>query len=90
MVEGPSLELGSGIGNLKDCIPEVITSDLVKTGFVDTACSAYDIILPEDAGLSGKWANITAMDVLHHLCRAHGLFQQRRQGPPARRQDYPC
>ena len=75
MVEGPSLELGSGIGNLKDCIPEVITSDLVKTGFVDTACSAYDIILPEEAGLSGKWANIIAMDMLHHLCQPMDFFR---------------
>ncbi|MGC9451532.1 MAG: class I SAM-dependent methyltransferase [Oceanipulchritudo sp.] len=73
MVPGPALELGSGIGNLKERIPDVITSDLVKTPYVDRACSAYDVP-PPDAQGKGGWGNIIAMDVLHHLCRPMDFF----------------
>ncbi|MEX0329944.1 MAG: hypothetical protein AB3N64_00845 [Puniceicoccaceae bacterium] len=75
MVEGPSLELGSGIGNLKESLPQVVTSDLVKTEYVDTACSAYEIIKPPDDASGEKWANLVAVDVLHHLCRPFDFFQ---------------
>lgn len=74
MVPGPSLELGSGIGNLKERIPDIITSDLVKTPYVDRACSAYDIPPPQAEGSGDHWANIIAMDVLHHLCRPMDFF----------------
>jgi SAM-dependent methyltransferase len=72
MVPGTSLELGSGIGTIKEFIPGIVTSDLVKTDFVDMACSAYDIGSPDQ---SGKWANIIAMDMLHHLCRPMDFFR---------------
>ena len=75
MVPGPSLELGSGIGNLKECIHSVITSDLVKTRYVDLACSAYAIPPPEQPADDPRWANILAMDVLHHLCRPMDFFK---------------
>lgn len=61
-ISGPALELGAGIGVAREVIPELVTSDLVKTEFVDRAVSAYDIP-PE------SWANIVAMDTLHHLQR---------------------
>ncbi len=70
MVPGSTLELGSGIGRIKDFLPGVVTSDLVKTPYVDQACSAYDIDPPEE----GQWANILALDVLHHLCRPFDFF----------------
>ncbi|MEX0326092.1 MAG: hypothetical protein AB3N33_08400 [Puniceicoccaceae bacterium] len=75
LAEGPALELGSGIGNLKETLPQVVTSDLVKTQYVDTACSAYDIIQPPDDVPGEKWANLIAVDVLHHLCRPFDFFQ---------------
>ncbi len=59
---GPSLELGAGIGVAGEVIPELVTSDLVKTEFVDRAVSAYEIPAED-------WANILAMDTLHHLQR---------------------
>lgn len=75
MVDGPSLELGSGIGNIKERIPHVMTSDLVKTPYVDTACSAYDIPPPLADSGAACWGNILGMDVLHHLCRPMEFFQ---------------
>lgn len=60
--DGDVLDIGSGVGFLKLDYPNVTTSDVVKTPFVDCAVSAYDI------GSSGcRWDAIVAMDVLHHL-----------------------
>lgn len=62
MADGPSLELGSGIGNGKEFIPDLVTSDLETTDYVDRAVDAYAI--PEEPG---GWGNILGLDVLHHL-----------------------
>jgi len=59
---GASLELGSGIGVMKEIIPGLRTSDIQVTPYVDFAASAYEI---EQTG--GIWATIYAMDMLHHL-----------------------
>jgi SAM-dependent methyltransferase len=66
-IEGPSLELGSGIGVAAEAIPELVTSDVVKTEYVERAVSAYEIP-PEN------WANLMAMDTLHHLQRPMDFF----------------
>ncbi len=60
LAPGRTLEIGSGIGLAHDYIPELVTSDVVATPFVDRAVSAYEI--PSEA-----WGNIIAFDVLHHL-----------------------
>lgn len=62
-VPGACLEIGAGIGVARDFFPEAVRSDLVKTEYVDCAMSAYDI-RPGDCG---DWANVFAVDVLHHL-----------------------
>jgi SAM-dependent methyltransferase len=59
---GPTLEIGSGIGLAKEFLPELTTSDVRKTAHVERAASAYEL-----AGENGRWANVIAMDVLHHL-----------------------
>lgn len=63
-VPGDTLELGSGIGGIKDFYPEVCTSDVEKTPYVDLALSCYAI---EESGR--EWDNLIALDVLHHLTR---------------------
>jgi SAM-dependent methyltransferase len=65
---GATLELGSGIGASKDLLPGVVTSDRVKTPYVDRAVSCYAV------ERSGLWTNIVAVDVLHHLCFPLRLF----------------
>lgn len=67
-IPGRTLELGAGIGVAAGVIPDLVTSDLVKTEFVDRAVSAYDIPAED-------WANIIAMDTLHHLQRPFAFFQ---------------
>lgn len=66
---GPRLELGSGIGAIREIAPSVITSDVAKTPFVDRVVSAYAI---EEQGCS--WGAILAVDVLHHLCEPLRFF----------------
>jgi len=64
----PVLEIGSGIGRIKEFWPDVVTSDLIKTDFVDRAVDAYAI---EE---SGQWGTLVAVDVLHHLCEPFSFF----------------
>lgn len=58
--EGPTLEIGSGIGAARETCPDWVLSDIVATPFVSRVVSAYDI--PAEG-----WGNIVAFDVLHHL-----------------------
>lgn len=60
---GPALELGSGCGVIREFIPDVVTSDLRKTRFVDRAASAYTL----DVVSGAPWSTIYLLDVLHHL-----------------------
>jgi len=63
-VDGPVLEVGSGIGKLRDHIPGLVTLDLSPTSWTDMAGDAQ--LLPvRDESL----ASIVAFDVLHHLPR---------------------
>ena len=66
------LELGAGIGVSREWIPEVTTTDLVKTEYVDRAMSAYDLEAPEEGG---AWSSIFAIDLLHHLREPRRFFE---------------
>jgi hypothetical protein len=70
--EGSTLEIGSGIGAGKAFFEHLVTSDMVKTPYVDRAMSAY-AIKPDREGVA--WANIFAIDVLHHLMQALDFFE---------------
>lgn len=58
----PTLELGSGIGAIKEVIPECITSDIFDHSWLDRRESAYSAGFP-DASLG----NVILFDVFHHL-----------------------
>lgn len=66
---GRTLEVGSGIGNIKSTINTVTTSDIIKTNFVDRQESSYSL---EKSGET--WDNIIATDVLHHLEKPMRFF----------------
>lgn len=59
---GATVEVGSGIGWLRDCLGGIVTTDLAATPWVDRVASAYAL---EDLGQT--WSNVVAVDVLHHL-----------------------
>lgn len=62
LVAGTKLELGSGIGQIKEFIPDCITSDLFQNPGVDRVESAYRLSLGD-----GSLHNIILFDVWHHL-----------------------
>lgn len=62
MAPGPSLEIGSGMGNIKMWIPEITTSERDLSEDVDRQETAYRLNYR-----AGELGNIVAMDVWHHL-----------------------
>jgi SAM-dependent methyltransferase len=61
-IEGESVELGSGIGNIKDVIPHCVRTDLFPNPWIDRRENAYFLSMG-DASV----ANLILFDVFHHL-----------------------
>jgi len=61
-VEGPTVELGSGFGALKDALPQVLTTDVEPTPWAEQVVDAEQ--LPFD---DRSVANLVLVDVFHHL-----------------------
>lgn len=59
---GPTLEVGGGIGNLKEMMPDVLASDIQLSAQIDLVADAQR--LPFAAESLG---NVVMVDVLHHL-----------------------
>lgn len=73
-IPGPIVELGSGIGNLKQHIPEAIATDLFPQPWLDQVCDAY--ALPFAAG---GVSNLVLFDVFHHLERPNAFLGEARR-----------
>ncbi len=63
-VPGATIEIGCGIGALKEEYPSVIATDIVQTAWTDSVLDAERLPLKD-----GSVANIVMIDVLHHLPR---------------------
>jgi SAM-dependent methyltransferase len=73
-VPGATLELGSGIGRLRETIPSVVTTDVEPTPWADRVVDAA--ALPYgDSQLS----NIVMLDVFHHLPRPAAFMDEARR-----------
>lgn len=59
---GPTLEVGSGIGSLKDRLPDVITTDITPEPWLDAAADAQALPFRDHA-----FTNLVLVDVIHHL-----------------------
>ena len=68
---GKTVELGSGIGNLKQHLPSAITTDLFPNPWIDQVCSAYELPFAD-----GSLTNLILIDVLHHLERPSAFFKE--------------
>ena len=61
-VAGLTVELGSGMGSIKEVIPECITTDLFPNPWLDRQENAYRLSFAD-----GSVANLILFDVWHHL-----------------------
>jgi SAM-dependent methyltransferase len=68
---GRTLEIGGGSGNLKTLLPEVVSSDIVVSPWLDTVADAQ--ALPFDDAV---FDNVVMVDVLHHLGRPKLFFAE--------------
>ncbi|MBR1199478.1 class I SAM-dependent methyltransferase [Bradyrhizobium sp. AUGA SZCCT0158] len=71
VVDGPTLELGGGIGNLREKIPALISSDIQFAPWLDLVADAQK--LPFAAN---SLSNIVMLDVLHHVEFPSLLFRE--------------
>jgi SAM-dependent methyltransferase len=61
-IEGPVVELGSGIGAVKDFLPDCITTDIFPNPWLDRVENAYRLSFSDDS-----LSNLILFDVFHHL-----------------------
>jgi hypothetical protein len=61
-IPGAIVELGSGIGAVKEFIPECVTSDIFPNPWLDRRENAYALNLPDESV-----SNLILLDVFHHL-----------------------
>ncbi len=60
--EGPVVECGSGIGNLKSVIPEAVTTDLFQNPWIDRTENVFALSFADNSV-----AALILFDVFHHL-----------------------
>jgi SAM-dependent methyltransferase len=61
---GPTVEIGSGIGRIKEVIPSAVTTDVEPTPWADLVVDAEQLPFED-----GTVANLVLLDVFHHLAR---------------------
>ena len=70
-VEGPTVELGSGFGSLRESIPAVVLTDVEATPWAHAVVDAEH--LPYE---DGTVANLVLVDVFHHLARPRAFLDE--------------
>jgi SAM-dependent methyltransferase len=73
-IPGRIVEIGSGIGNLKEHLPQAIATDLFPNPWLDLACDGYDLPFA-DATLS----HLVLFDVFHHLRAPNAFLREARR-----------
>ncbi len=61
-LDAPTVELGSGMGNIKQFLPECVTTDIFPNPWLDRVESAYDLSFSDNT-----IGNLIIFDVWHHL-----------------------
>ena len=67
-VEGKTLEIGGGSGDIKTYIPDAITTDILFTPWLNAVTDAQSLPFADNS-----FGNIVMFDVLHHI-EQPGLF----------------
>jgi SAM-dependent methyltransferase len=71
---GMIVELGSGIGNLKEHLPQALSTDLFPNPWIDVVCDAYELPFG-DRSVS----HLILFDVFHHLEWPGAFFKEARR-----------
>ena len=74
IVDGPTVELGSGFGALAGSIPAVVLTDVMKTPWVDSVVDAEQMPFAD-----GSIANLVLVDVFHHLPHPRRFLDEARR-----------
>lgn len=61
-IPGRVVEIGSGIGNLREYFPEAIATDLFPNPWLDLVCDGYELPFR-----NGTLSHLILFDVFHHL-----------------------
>jgi SAM-dependent methyltransferase len=62
LISGPIVELGSGIGAVKEFIPDCVTTDIFPNPWIDRRENAYALNFQNES-----LSNLILLDVFHHL-----------------------
>jgi SAM-dependent methyltransferase len=73
-VDGVTMELGSGIGQLRNFVPGLVTTDVEETPWADRVMDAGALPYAD-----GELANIVMLDVFHHLPRPASFLDEARR-----------
>ncbi|HEX3798251.1 MAG TPA: class I SAM-dependent methyltransferase [Verrucomicrobiae bacterium] len=73
-IPGQIVEIGSGIGNLKEHLPQAIATDLFPNPWLDLACDGYDLPFA-----SGTLSHLVLFDVFHHLRAPNAFLREARR-----------
>jgi SAM-dependent methyltransferase len=71
---GPIVELGSGIGNIRDVIPGCLRTDLFPNPWIDQVENAYTLSFSD-----GECSHLILFDVFHHLRHPRTALQECRR-----------
>jgi SAM-dependent methyltransferase len=74
VVDGATVELGSGFAPLKARLPDLVATDVEPTPWADEVADAHDLPYAD-----GSLANLVAVDVLHHLADPPRFFDEARR-----------
>lgn len=70
-LEGRTLEIGGGSGNLKMFSPNVVATDILFAPWLDSVCDAQRLPFADNS-----FQNLVLFDVLHHLERPVLFFEE--------------
>src|ERR1041385_2986890 len=71
---GRIVEIGSGVGNLKSCLPESISTDLFPNPWLDLVCDGYELPFAD-----GSLSHLILFDVFHHLEAPNAFLKEARR-----------
>ena len=71
LIDGPTLEIGSGSGHVRDHVREIYMADILPAPWLDLATDAESLPFA-----TASLTNIVMLDVFHHISRPLAFFSE--------------